>query len=349
MSDSRGTDYGVNSGVLSALVKHAVKNHPDAKFVLFPGDLVDGSKTDPVYTCRQLEKWKEIMRPFYDNPNMVFPKVWVTVGNHEVQHREDESNFRKIFPFVYMNGPDDELGLTYSFDYDEVHFSFVTSDRWYYGNPADTTDDHRDWYYIKHLDWVEKDFREAKERGCKRLFIVGHEPAFPVGGHLRDALPNLGKELTLPLDSTRLANLARRDRFWNICKTFGVTAYICGHEHLYGRQNVEGVWQVIAGSSGASLYNFNPRYGESLARDGTTFEMTYEKALPYYKVLNYFYGPGENAQATNNFVGFKAFQYIVFEVTESNVEVTTYGAFPLKGKYTEMENEIRVIDRFTMK
>lgn len=348
MSDSRGTDVGVNSKVLSALVNHAVKNHPDAKFVLFPGDLVDGSKVDPNYTVQQLLRWKEVMKPFYDNPNMIWPKIWLTVGNHEVQHREDEKNFRKLFPNVYNNGPDDEKGLTYSFDVQNCHFTFVTSDRWYYGDINDTTDDRRDWHYIKHLDWIESDFRAARARGIKRIFIMSHEPAFPVGGHLRDALPNLGKDLVLPLDSIRAANLARRDRFWDICKRYGVTAYICGHEHLYGRQKVEGVWQVIAGSSGAPLYNFNPRHGQVKADDGSNFEISYEQAVPYYSALKYFYGPGENSQATRDFVGLKAFEYVVFEVKKNKVEVTAWGAFPVKGTNTSMPSDIQIIDRFAM-
>jgi len=36
------------------------------------------------------------------------------------------------------------------------------------------------------------------------IFVLGHEMPFPIGGHLRDGLPNLGLKLTLPLDSTRL-------------------------------------------------------------------------------------------------------------------------------------------------
>jgi len=52
---------------------------------------------------------------------------------------------------------------------------------------------------------------------------------------------------------------------------YKVAAYICGHEHSYGsghehsygRQSVDGVYQVVAGSSGAPLYYFNPKYGDN--------------------------------------------------------------------------------------
>ena len=343
MSDSRGGDVGVNKKVLSALVDHMVKNNQDAKFVIFAGDLVDGSRTHPDQTVTELLHWKEVMSPIYNNPNMVWPKIWVVVGNHEVRHPKDEENFRKIFPDVFLNGPSDEKGISYSFDYEKHHFVFVTSDRWYYGKPNDTTDDKRDWHYIKNLDWLENDLKEARKRGVSDIFIASHEPAFPIGGHLRDALPNLGLKLKLPLDSTRQWYLNQRNEFLRILKTYKVTAYICGHEHLYGRESVDGIYQIVAGSSGAPLYYFNPKYDEP---KNPEHEFTYEEAVPYYQTLNYFYGPGENSQASKDFVGVRAFEYVVFDVKKSKVKVTTYGAFPKEKTNDKLGSEIKIIDKF---
>lgn len=348
MSDSRGSDNGVNSAILSALANHLVTTQPEAKFLLFAGDLVNGNKVDPEKTKQELLHWKNVMKPIYENPNMIWPKIWLTVGNHEVQHRDDEKNFKEIFPNVFMNGPNDEKGLTYSFDYNQAHFVFVTSDRWYYGAPDDTSDDKRDWHYVKHLDWLENDLKSAKQRGAKWIFISSHEPAFPVGGHLRDALPNLGLNLKLPLDSTRIWYLNQRNEFWRILKENNVTAYVCGHEHLYARQSVEGVHQVIVGSCGAPLYLFNPKFGE--ARDTTMSgrELTYEESVPYYQALNYPHGPGENAQASEAFFGLRAFEYVIFDVRENDVLVQTFGAFPVEGKVNVMKDEIKLIDEFVI-
>ncbi|MBI2418916.1 MAG: metallophosphoesterase [Ignavibacteriales bacterium] len=346
MSDSRGTDNGVNSEVLSALVNHAVKNQPDAKFVLFPGDLVDGSKTDPQSTISQLNRWKEVMQPFYNNPNMVAPKIWLTVGNHEIQHRDDEANFRKLFPEILLNGPEEEKGLTYSFDFDSCHFVFVTSDKWYYGNPEDTTDDRRDWQYINNLDWLENDLISAQERGTKYTFIMTHEPVFPTGGHLRDALPNLGKNFTLPADTSKLFHYKQRNKYWDLCKKYKVTAHICGHEHLYDRLSVDGIYQIVAGSSGAPLYNFNPKYGEVLSPDEGGFELSYEQAIPYYDFLGYQHGPGKNSQISEDFKGLKAFEYVVFKVQADRISVDTWGAFPKPKSFDTMQPEIKLIDSF---
>ena len=346
MSDSRGSDNGINKKVLSSLVDHMIKNQPDAKFVIFAGDLVDGSKINPDQTVTELLHWKEIMSPIYNNLNMVWPKIWVVVGNHEVQHPKDEENFRKIFPDVFLNGPTDEKGISYSFDYEKHHFVFVTSDRWYYGKPNDTTDDKRDWHYIKNLDWLEKDLMEARKREVSDIFVISHAPAFPIGGHLRDGLPNLGLNLKLPLDSTRQLYLNQRNEFLRILKEYKVTAYICGHEHLYGRESVDGIYQIVAGSSGAPLYYLNPKYDEPKNPEQ---EFTYEQAIPYYQTLNYFYGPGENSQASRDFWGMRAFEYVLFDVKKSKVQVTTYGAFPKENSNTEPGSEIKIIDRFTIK
>ena len=40
---------------------------------------------------------------------------------------------------------------------------------------------------------------------------------------------------------------AHRDRFWDLLKTYKVTAYVCGHTHNYNTYFHDGVWQVDVG------------------------------------------------------------------------------------------------------
>ena len=260
MSDSRGKYTGVNDSVLSKIVNHLVENQKDVKFLFFMGDMVDGSKTNPKQTKKELTHWKEVMAPIYNNPNMIWPYLWPTVGNHEIQNAGDEETFREIFKDVFSNGPQDEKGLTYSFDFDNVHFVSIDTDRWYYGDLNDSTDDKRDWHYIKHLDWLESDLKAARERGVKHIFVFAHEMPYPIGGHLRDGLPYLGINYSGVLDSTRTWYLNQRQKYLDLLVKYKVAAHICGHEHIYGRQSVNGVWQILAGSTGAPLYNFNPTF-----------------------------------------------------------------------------------------
>ena len=346
MSDSRGIYNGVNDTVLTKIVNHIVENQKDVKFIIFAGDMVDGNRTNPDKTYQELLHWKDVMAPIYNNPNMIWPKIWPVVGNHEIQHREDEDNFRKAFPNVFNNGPDDEKGLSYSFDYGNTHFTIVNTDRWYYGDPKDTTDDKRDWHYIKHLDWLKNDLKSARERGVDHVFIASHDMIYPVGGHLHDGLPNLGRKFKFPMDSTQTWYMNQRQQVIDILDKYDVSAHICGHEHLYSRQKVNDIYEIIAGSSGAPLYNFNPVYRENPDTHYVWEEMSYTNASPYYEALDYYYGPSENSQASRNFVGRKAFNYVVFDVQEEVIKATTYGAYSDPEDNTKLIGEIEIIDEF---
>ncbi len=349
MSDSRGKNNGVNDSVLTEIVNHIITTQPEVKFIVFAGDLVTGTEHEPEVTYRQLLHWKEVMAPIYNNPKMIWPKVWPIIGNHEARHPKDEENFNKAFPNVYSNGPEDEKGISYSFDFNNAHFTFVNTDRWYYGDPNDTTDDRRDWHYIKHIDWLENDLKAATERGVKHIFVVSHEMIYPTGGHLHDGLANLGRKFKGVIDSTRAWYLDRRQKVIDILKKYKVDAHICGHEHTYARQKVNGVFEIIAGSAGAHLYYPNPTYRADADSHYVWEEMSYTAAIPYYKTLNYFYGPGENSQASRNFVTKRAFNYSVFDVHEDTVFVETYGAFPEKENSTAMGTKIHLIDKFLIK
>jgi predicted phosphodiesterase len=73
----------------------------------------------------------------------------------------------------------------------------------------------------------------------ERIFVVGHEPAYPQpdvdNGRLRHETDSLN------------AYVAHRDRFWDLLKGKGVVAYICGHTHNYSLVKIDGVWQLDAG------------------------------------------------------------------------------------------------------
>ncbi len=348
MSDSRGRYNGVNDSVLSKIVSNIIETQPDAKFVIFAGDMVDGNRIDPDRTYGELMHWKDVMAPIYESPNMIWPKIWPVVGNHEIQHREDEDNFRRAFPNVYANGPADEKGLSYSFDFENTHFTIVNTERWYYGDPNDTTDDRRDWHYVKHLDWLEDDLKSARERGIEHLFVASHDMIYPVGGHLRDGLANLRSNFTGEMDSTRTWYMDRRQTVIDLLEEYDVAAHICGHEHLYSRQKVNGVFEIIAGSTGAPLYYFNPVYRVDADSHYVGEEMSYTKAIPYYEALDYYYGPGENSQASRNFVGKQAFNYVVFDVQEDHITAKTYGAYPTEDSNNVIGTKIELIDEFVI-
>jgi len=351
MSDSRGEYNGVNQPVLSVFANDIAENHKDVKFVIFAGDMTNGNRNNPDKTYNELMNWRNVMSPIYNSPNMIWPKVWPAVGNHEIQSRFDEDIFRKVFPDVFANGPADEKGLAYSFDYENTHFQIFDTDRWDFGDIADTTDDKPGWHTIKNIDWIEKDLAAAKARGIKHIFTVSHEMAFPTGGHMRDGIPNLGKHLKLPLDSAQTAHLALRDKYWDLQKKYNVDAHLCGHEHTYTRQSVDGIFEIIAGSAGAPLYYPNPKFGEKKRNSLFWHEFTYEEAIPYYKALKYNYGPGKNSQKSEDFVTRRAFNYVIISVDGNSVSATTYGIYPKKNTNDKISKnyKIKIIDSFKIK
>ncbi len=348
MSDSRGPYNGVNEPVLSALANHLAENHPDIKFVIFPGDMVNGNRENPNQTMRELNHWKEVMAPVYNLPGAIEPKIFVTPGNHEIQHRMDEANFKKVFSGMPQNGPDDEKGLTFSFDYNNNHFILVNTARWNYGDPNDTTDDKDDWHRIEHIDWLENDLKEARERGVDNIFVAGHDMPFPTGGHIRDGFARLF-DLDTVLTERQKAGIKHRDDIWNLFKKYDVAAYMCGHEHLYSRLQYQGVYQLILGSCGAPIYYHNSKYGDNPEKKRPGQTMTYNESVPYYEVLGYSHGPGKSSQISEDFFGLRVFHYSVFEVQPEGIKVTTYG-IPLKeGTRNKPDGEVREVDSFIIK
>lgn len=337
MCDSRGIYNGVNKPVLEALISHMLKENKNAKFVLFPGDMINGDTRDPNSIRRQFEEWKKIMSPIYDNRQMLWPCIWTLPGNHEIQHKDAENIYREMFPDVYMNGPENEKGLSYYFIYKNSLFIGIDTNRWNY-------DANREgWRYIEHLDWLENVLNNAQKGKVEHIFVFGHEPAFPTGGHLRDSLSNLGSLKTAHYEKY----LKQRDLFWNLLVKYKVDAYICGHEHNYSRQSIGGVFQIITGSAGAPLYYFNARYGYNPSPKPRLQELTYNEAIPYYKILKYAHGPRDNCQASPDFVGKHAFHYIVFHVNGNKVTVKTWGEEQVKPTSLTIKNEnIKLIDQF---
>lgn len=341
MSDSRGMYNGVNKPVLEDLITHMLEKNKNIKFLLFPGDMIDGDKNNPEKIRGQLQTWKKIMEPVY-NSQMEWPYVWTVPGNHEIQNKNAENIYRLFFPDVYSNGPEDEKGLSYYFIYKNTLFIGIDTNRWYYGDVENPSDDRTDWRYIKHLDWLEKVLKEGKDKKAKHIFVFGHEPAFPTGGHLRDSLPNLGN-----FKGSYEWHLQQRDLFWELLSKYKVDAYICGHEHSYSRQKISGVYQIISGGAGAHLYYFNARYGYNPKPKPILQEMTYNEALPYYKILNYQHGQKDNCQASADFLGKRAFHYIIFKVKNDKIIVNVWGEETGESVPMEIKNKnLKLLDEF---
>ncbi|RKY08653.1 MAG: hypothetical protein DRP56_03735 [Planctomycetota bacterium] len=229
VGDSRGGDNGVNTAILSEIAAEIVAQ--DAEFVLFPGDLVNGSG-DQATLQSQLTTWRDTMRPVYDAGIGVYP----VRGNHDTGNLAAWNNVFSGDYALPTNGPAGEVGLTYSVSHKNV---FVLA---------------LDQYITPHRvnqSWVDA---QLAANTNPHIFALGHEPVF--GTHRVGCLDN---------------DPAVRDAFWASLKNAGCRVYACGHDHFYDHAVVDDgdgnpdndISQYIVGTAGAPIYSFSLPYNDT--------------------------------------------------------------------------------------
>jgi 3',5'-cyclic AMP phosphodiesterase CpdA len=194
----------------------------------------------------------------------------------------------------------------YSFNYDNVHFISLNSNYWnsgvYYGSVGTVNrtlrivGGNREGYLMKNqLEWLKRDLDAAQADGTVDWIIVfTHEPAFPAGGHLRDAMfwgqeeNGLMKGLNDPnVPSGDVIDM--RNRFWKLISSYPkVLAALFGDEHNYSRSYIDDsvypdyahpVWQIVSGGAGA------PFYGQDRSAPWTD-AVRHFTSLPHYCLMN---------------------------------------------------------------
>lgn len=149
--------------------------------------------------------------------------VALAPGNHDIRgSRTNQAIFRELF-----------RGLYYSFDVGAYHFVIL-----------DTEEPGREGRIAgAQRTWLKRDL--AQNRHAALTFITLHRPLFPVDGHIGSSLD---------------VNIPERDALHRLFVQEGVDCVFAGHEHLYHRQQRDGVDYIITGGAGAPLYA-KPRAG----------------------------------------------------------------------------------------
>ena len=205
---------GINVRTVKALLDRIKMEKVD--FIIVVGDMITGSAKSSTHINR-LKKWKDVVEkygiPFY-----------VGVGNHEIESELSENIMRSIFEMP-ENAPGDLKELAYSFNYEDSCFIMLD------------TNIFNNFHVIgeAQLKWLKEGLEKNQK---KNIFVFGHEPAYPVYNHKGRSLDRY---------------VFQRDELWSVFKKYKVSAYICGHEHLYNRAVHEGVYQIITGGGGAPL------------------------------------------------------------------------------------------------
>lgn len=136
----------------------------------------------------------------------------------------------------------DQRQLSYSFDVGSSHFAIVNTDP----VGADSS---------APVQWLTRDFADARQRGARQFFVFGHKPAYSYL-YANDA-PAVGLDSRIEPQG----HAANRDAFWALIEAHGAT-YFCGHEHTFhmarpevrlpnGHTRTSRSWQVLVGSGGS--------------------------------------------------------------------------------------------------
>ena len=160
------------------------------------------------------------------------------VGNHELPEWGVEpshgDNMDWLREYDYGNvspGPTGCPTTTYSFDFGTAHFVMLNKYCDSSGEDA-TFGDVPDHLY----SWLADDLSSTNKA---HIFVSGHEPAYPQPDSDNGRVRHVGNSLD--------QYPANRDRFWNLLRDWGVTAYICGHTHNYSAVEIDDIWQLGAG------------------------------------------------------------------------------------------------------
>jgi 3',5'-cyclic AMP phosphodiesterase CpdA len=210
--------------VTYAIVERAAAAQP--AIVLTVGDMINALDTQ-AEVREQWRTWRAAVAPLGASAQPGGPWLLVTPGNHDVQGNTWATDLLvEAFAELPANGPAGFERRAYSVDYRGVRFISLDSEQF--------AELHR--LGDAQLAWLEARLRDNPNR---YTIVFSHDPAYPVGPHVGSSLD------VYP---------AERDRFWKLLRDYKVAAYIAGHEHLYNHQVLDGVHQIIAGTSGSFIY-----------------------------------------------------------------------------------------------
>jgi hypothetical protein len=279
---------GVNLPVVRELCLDALRQ--EAKMILFPGDLVSGYTTSSSFFVRQLKAWNYAVEPV-----AALVPIYEGMGNHEACvtlyddgskyglgfDKQGSENTEALFGQAFVNpqnGPEPEgPGLppyaenVYFVDYAQVRLVTLNANYWVSSEPEEYGGNLEGYVMRGQLNWLVKVLDEAeKSETLRHVFVLVHEPVFPVDGHTEDAMWYNGGAPEKGHDRSYVVR--RRDEIWQTLVAHPkVVAVICGDEHNYSRQLItpetpvykdgkanpsfnRPLYHIITGGAGAPLY-----------------------------------------------------------------------------------------------
>ena len=284
MCDSRqgsgGAEYnlhGCNGEVIRKLFLSAW--HHGARFILFPGDLVNGYTSMEDEFEMELKQWAYATEPI----SSMIP-VYEGMGNHEALMDQYLNNpwifydkkvphsTEDVFGRVFVNPENgdfsEKTGLpsykenVYFFHRGNSLFIMLNTNYWVGGNFPEVHGGNPEGYIMdRQLEWLEK-VLETEGKKAEHIIVAGHEPAFPVSAHMDDAMWYMGGDPALNDGIDRTYIVKRRDKLMSLLSSHGVELIFFGDEHNYSRVLINrdiapvksDITQIVTGGAGAPFY-----------------------------------------------------------------------------------------------
>jgi hypothetical protein len=164
---------------------------------------------------------------FHEDSKIITDHVplYPTVGNHDVGDDMEQTTYLHQF-----DPPANQL--YYSFWHD--HSLFIVLDANIPGQKEQITGDQ--------LAWLQQTLDQNSAQ-AEHLFVFVHQPLFPVAEHKTDSMKPEDVAVLHPLFVSH-----------------HVDAVFSGHEHIYYRQEKDGITYITTGGGGAPLANFPSAY-----------------------------------------------------------------------------------------
>lgn len=211
--------------VHGALVQAMLDQAPD--LVLVTGDLVLRGSDEG--------DWQRFFA--VTAPLLARIPYYPAAGNHDTGKSGDERR-RMNEIFLSWPGPADRptWGHWYSFDVAGVHFVMLDSNAY---------------QHAEQLAWLERNLRQARERGARAIFATAHDGPYSRGPHG--------------------GNAHAAEHYVPLLSRYGVSLLFTGHDHLYQRGEMDGLAYMVSGGGGAPLYRIRcgvPGKRRCATRDG---------------------------------------------------------------------------------
>lgn len=185
----------------------------------------------------QFKNWMQYVSPIHNYTDGTGIPLYIVRGNHEDGPDKTiapllDAYLATVASGMPANGPPGEEKLTYSFTHKGA--KFVLNDNYIAHNGLKET---------VNQSWVNGQLSQDTR---PFMFVFGHSPAY--------AVVNDTEEDVSAID----VHSQERDIFWKSLVDNRVSAYFCGHAHLYVRGEFLGVQQIVSGNAGAHAIPFDP-------------------------------------------------------------------------------------------